>query len=240
MSMIDAKSRAMSGAQPSRLRIDGGCVLVADRFETTSVSLDGALITDVGRDGGARRALDADGLMVLPGIIDIHGDAFERQMMPRPGVHFPLDVALLDTDRQVIANGITTVFHGVTWSWEPGLRGPENARALVAAIETLRPHLHADTRFHLRHETYNLDAEAEVMEWIDAGRIGMLAFNNHVPDLEFVATHQDRADGGTLRSAARPVHRAGTAGDRPGRRGAGLDPAARRARARPRRPDALP
>jgi alpha-D-ribose 1-methylphosphonate 5-triphosphate diphosphatase len=184
MSMIDAKSRAMSGAQPSRLRIDGGRVLVGDRLETTSISLHGEHITDVGRDGGARRALDADGLMVLPGIIDIHGDAFERQMMPRPGVHFPLDVALLDTDRQVIANGITTVFHGVTWSWEPGLRGPENARALVAAIEALRPHLHADTRFHLRHETYNLDAEAEVMEWIDAGRIGMLAFNNHVPDLD--------------------------------------------------------
>ena len=184
MSMIDAKSRSMSRAAASRLRIDGGRVLVGDRFETTNVDLDDGLIRDVGRDGGARRTLDADGLMVLPGIIDIHGDAFERQMMPRPGVHFPLDVALLDTDRQVIANGITTVFHGVTWSWEPGLRGPENARALVAAIEALRPQLAADTRFHLRHETYNLDAEAEVMEWVDAGRVGMLAFNNHVPDLD--------------------------------------------------------
>jgi alpha-D-ribose 1-methylphosphonate 5-triphosphate diphosphatase len=184
MSVIDAKSPSISRAAASRLRIDGGRVLVGDRFETTDVDLDDGLIRDVGRESGARHTLDADGLMVLPGIIDIHGDAFERQMMPRPGVHFPLDVALLDTDRQVIANGITTVFHGVTWSWEPGLRGPENARALVAAIETLRPQLAADTRFHLRHETYNLDAEAEVMEWIDAGRIGMLAFNNHVPDLE--------------------------------------------------------
>jgi alpha-D-ribose 1-methylphosphonate 5-triphosphate diphosphatase len=184
MSMVDAKSRSISRAAAWSLRIDGGRVLVGDRFETTNVDLDDGLIRDVGRDGGARRTLDADGLMVLPGIIDIHGDAFERQMMPRPGVHFPLDVALLDTDRQVIANGITTVFHGVTWSWEPGLRGPENARALVAAIEALRPQLAADTRFHLRHETYNLDAEAEVMEWVDAGRVGMLAFNNHVPDLE--------------------------------------------------------
>ena len=230
--MIDAKSRAMSGAQSSRLRIDGGRVLVGDRLETTSISLDGELIADVGRDGGARRSLDADGLMVLPGIIDIHGDAFERQMMPRPGVHFPLDVALLDTDRQVIANGITTVFHGVTWSWEPGLRGPENARALVAAIETLRPHLHADTRFHLRHETYNLDAEAEVMEWIDAGAHRNAGVQQSRARSQFVATHQDRADGGTLRSAARPVHRAGTAGDRPGRRGAGTRSGALAARGR--------
>ena len=38
----------------------------------------------------ARRGseLDARGLLVLPGIVDIHGDAFERQLQPRPGVGF--------------------------------------------------------------------------------------------------------------------------------------------------------
>ncbi len=71
------------------------------------------------------------GLLVLPGIIDIHGDAFERQMMPRPGVDFPIDVALFESDRQAIANGITTVFHGVTWSWEPGPPGFGNPRAML-------------------------------------------------------------------------------------------------------------
>jgi alpha-D-ribose 1-methylphosphonate 5-triphosphate diphosphatase len=76
---------------------------------------------------------------VLPGVIDLHGDAFERQMMPRPGVDFPIDVALVDSDRQAIANGITTVFHATTWSWEPGLRGAENARQLLENIELLRP-----------------------------------------------------------------------------------------------------
>ena len=59
---------------------------------------------------------------MLPGIVDIHGDAFERQMQPRPGVGFPPDVALHDTEAQLLANGITTAFHGVTLSWEPGLR----------------------------------------------------------------------------------------------------------------------
>src|SRR5258707_572035 len=144
-SMIDWKIRDSSppaAASPPRLRIDGGRVLVGDRFETTSVGLHDGVIHDVGRDGGrdggAARALDAGGLLVLPGIVDIHGDAFERQMMPRPGVHFALDIALMDTDRQVVANGITTVFHGVTWSWEPGLRSADNARAMLAAMEGLR------------------------------------------------------------------------------------------------------
>ncbi|MET0723048.1 MAG: alpha-D-ribose 1-methylphosphonate 5-triphosphate diphosphatase, partial [Tardiphaga sp.] len=75
---------------------------------------------------------------------------------------------------------ITTVFHGTTWSWEPGLRGSENARKLLAAIEAQRPHLAADTRFHLRQETYNLQAEAEILQWLADGRIDLLAFNDHV------------------------------------------------------------
>jgi alpha-D-ribose 1-methylphosphonate 5-triphosphate diphosphatase len=100
--------------------------------------------------------------------------------MPRPGVDFPIDVALVDSDRQVIGNGITTVYHATTWSWEPGLRSGDNARLLLEAIETLRPRLAADTRFHLRHETYNLDAESEIKQWLSDGRIDLFAFNDHM------------------------------------------------------------
>jgi len=164
------------------LRIDGGEVLIDGAFAETDIALDGAgAIEAVGTDRPVPRRFDARGLKVLPGIVDIHGDAFERQMMPRPGVDFPLDVALMDTDRQVVANGITTVFHGVTWSWEPGLRGADNARDILATIERLQPKLAADTRFHLRHETYNLDAEAEISDWLAHRRIGVLAFNGATP-----------------------------------------------------------
>ncbi|MPZ38431.1 MAG: alpha-D-ribose 1-methylphosphonate 5-triphosphate diphosphatase [Rhizobiales bacterium] len=165
------------------LRIEGGRALVDGGLMETTIdvtSADGGVVTNVGQSGGSPPRLDAHDLLVLPGIVDIHGDAFERQMMPRPGVDFPIDVALIDTDRQVVANGITTVFHGVTWSWEPGLRGPENARAILESIERLRPQFAADTRFHLRHETYNLDAEAEISEWLAGRRIGLLAFNDHM------------------------------------------------------------
>src|SRR6202521_2521411 len=167
-----------------QIRIDGGHALIDGRLEIAGIHLDSGtgILRAIDSDGSAEQCIDASGLMVLPGIVDIHGDAFERQMMPRPGVHFALDIALMDTDRQVVANGITTVFHGVTWSWEPGLRSADNARAMLAAIEALRPRLGADTRFHLRHETHNLDAESEVADWIGAGRIGLLAFNNHVPE----------------------------------------------------------
>ena len=102
-----------------RMRIVGGRALVEGRLEEASIHLDSevGIVTAIGAQASAERTIDASGLLVLPGIVDIHGDAFERQMMPRPGVGFPIDVALLESDRQAVANGITTVFHGVTWSW---------------------------------------------------------------------------------------------------------------------------
>src|SRR5215207_5344135 len=161
--------------------IEGGQSLIRDELAEATLTIADGKIVDVG--GAARRtalSIDASGLLALPGIVDLHGDAFERQMMPRPGVDFPVDVALIDTDRQLIANGITTVFHGVTWSWEPGLRGAENAHALVDAVATLKPQLASDTRLHLRHETFNLDAEETIIGWIKAKRIDLLAFNDHM------------------------------------------------------------
>jgi alpha-D-ribose 1-methylphosphonate 5-triphosphate diphosphatase len=162
------------------IRITGAKVLTDGTLQDTSVHMSDGVIAEIGADRGAARSIDASDLIVLPGIVDIHGDAFERQMMPRPGVDFALDIALTDTDRQVIANGITTVFHSITWSWEPGLRGPDNARNLLDAIEMLKPRLAADTRYHLRFETFNFDAEPEARGWLDEGKIDALAFNDHM------------------------------------------------------------
>lgn len=163
------------------IAIEGGRVLLGGKTPETSLQIAGGEISAVGADHGrGSLVIDASDLKVLPGIVDLHGDAFERQMMPRPGVGFPVDVALVDSDRQAIANGITTVFHATTWSWEPGLRSGDSARQLLEAIETLRPQLAADTRFHLRHETYNLDAEIEIAQWLSDGRIDLFAFNDHM------------------------------------------------------------
>ena len=176
------------------LCVAGGRVLREGAPDEACVRIDAAdgLIAAVGAENGTARTIDATGLLVLPGIVDIHGDAFERQMMPRPGVHVATDIALIDSDRQAVANGITTVFHGVTWSWEPGLRGSENARAILAAIESLRGRLAADTRYHLRYETFNLAAEPEVTDWLAARRIDALAFNDHMPTGDSVMKRPDK------------------------------------------------
>ena len=165
--------------------IRGGRVLLPDgSLDITDVLVAGGCIDTVGPvTGSADRVIDATGMLVLPGIVDVHGDAFERQIMPRPGVSFPLDLALLDTDRQMLANGITTAYHGVTWSWEPGLRGRAVVVNLLQAIEAGRSGFGCDTRLHLRFESYNLDGIDEAVRWIEAGRIDLLAFNDHMPSL---------------------------------------------------------
>src|SRR5262249_61125076 len=110
----------------------GGRRLGAGGLDCEPLFIDGERISHRATVG---RRIDASGLLVLPGLVDIHGDAFERQLMPRPGVAFDADVALMETDRQLVANGITTAFHAVTWSWEPGLRGRESTLWIRTATE---------------------------------------------------------------------------------------------------------
>ncbi|PZO03892.1 MAG: alpha-D-ribose 1-methylphosphonate 5-triphosphate diphosphatase [Hyphomicrobiales bacterium] len=160
--------------------IQNGRALLPEGLVQADIAVaDGTIAALGGAPEGRALHLDASDLLVLPGLVDCHGDAFERHVMPRPKVSFDIDLALRDTDRALLASGITTAFHGVTWSWEPGLRSAANARALLSAIERLRPELGADTRFHLRHETFNLEAEAEIVDWLAQGRVGVLAFNDH-------------------------------------------------------------
>ena len=162
------------------LRITGGEALLASGMtRDADVPMADGLIQSAG--GKDDRTFDATGLLVLPGIVDIHGDAFERQIQPRPGVDFPADLALRDTEAQLLANGITTAFHGVTLSWEPGLRSLGAWSRMLDALEA--GSWIADMRVHLRWEVYNLLAIDTAVADIAAGRVHLLAFNDHTPDI---------------------------------------------------------
>ncbi len=156
--------------------IEGGTVLRAGRLEPATLGIEGAAI---GAPGGRR--LDATGLLVLPGIVDIHGDAHERCLQPRAGVDFPAGFALADAAAQILAAGITTAALGVTLSWEPGLRSLETFRALLAALAAPPPG--PSLLLHLRWEADNLAAEPDALAAIAAGRVAMLGFNDHTPGI---------------------------------------------------------
>ncbi len=162
----------------------GGRVLLADGSQAeTSVHLDAGRIVALDAPDRSGTTIDASGLVILPGIVDLHGDAFERQLQPRPGVDFPAPLALRDTQAQLLANGITTAFHAITLSWEPGLRSPDTWRRILDALAGLGPAMICDMRVHMRWEMHNLPALEMALADIEAGRVGLVGFNDHTPSI---------------------------------------------------------
>ena len=162
------------------IHIERGRALVESSLGETGITLQGGIIRAIGDPlPGDALIIDATDLLVLPGIIDIHGDAFERHIMPRPGVRFPYPLALADIDRQLITAGITTAYHGLTLSWEPGLRSVDTATAFMRALAEERPRLAVDHRVQLRLETFAFEAEDAVRACLETEPKPALAFNDH-------------------------------------------------------------
>lgn len=174
--------------------IEGARVILEDRVEVASVRIEAGRVTgiDVARDGAL--VIPARGRLLAPAFVDVHGDAFEHQIMPRPGVMVPVETALLETDRQLAANGIATAYHALTLSWEPGLRSVDTGWQVVRALEALRPRLTAENRLQLRWETFCNDAEPLIAHVLSGPDRPALAFNDHTTSmlLHYDVSVQDR------------------------------------------------
>lgn len=173
----------------------GATVYLPDQIAETNVTVVGGQIAEIGGPVQGS-AIDATGLILAPAMIDVHGDAFERQLMPRPNTFFPIDVAVLDTDRQLAANGIATAYHAVTLGWEPGLRAVELGHAFIKALVDLTPRLTVENRVQLRWETFAFDEAFATIEWaLKAPLTPSIAFNDHTSMTmrAFDTAIQDRA-----------------------------------------------
>lgn len=174
--------------QQTKIALQGARVLTPDGWleDATVLMADGRFIS-VGQQTTPNGyiSIDGTGLQVLPGLVDIHGDAFERMICPRPSTTLPLNMALVENDRALLAAGITTFFYAITDSFEPGLRSREMVRAIIDHItvpETLAQlGLKVDSRIHLRHEQANTTGHDELCQWIESNRVSLLSLNNHLP-----------------------------------------------------------
>ena len=81
---------------------------------------------------GSAADLDGAGLLCVPGLIDVHSDALEKERAPRPGVHLPWDFGVTSLEGKMSAAGITTAFHGA--GFQDKLSGAM-ARTVRTAIE---------------------------------------------------------------------------------------------------------
>ncbi|MDO6589951.1 phosphonate metabolism protein PhnM [Loktanella sp. D2R18] len=173
----------------------GALAYLPDQIVETTVTVADGKIAEIGGPVQGD-VIDARGLILAPALIDVHGDAFERQLMPRPNVYFPIDTAVIDTDRQLAVNGIATAYHAVTLGWEPGLRAVSRGRALMEALIALAPRLTVENRVQLRWETFAFEEAFETIEWaLKAPLTPSIAFNDHTSMTmrAFDTSMQDRA-----------------------------------------------
>jgi alpha-D-ribose 1-methylphosphonate 5-triphosphate diphosphatase len=159
--------------------VQGAQVVFEDRVERADVRFEGGVITAIDGPRDGARIVDGSRLLLAPALVDVHGDAFERQLMPRPGVMFSLPAAVLETDRQLAANGIATAYHALTLSWEPGLRSVETGRAIFAGLQQLASRLTVENRIQLRWETFCFEAIDLIERALEAPLKPSIAFNDH-------------------------------------------------------------
>lgn len=129
--------------------------------------------------------IDANGAYVLPGIIDIHTDAIDKEIMPRKGADFPIEIAFRELERRMSGCGITTVYHSMHLGYK---KAEESAQSKYSRKEIF-DRIHAccneksviNNKIHLRFEltgTYHYDL---VMELIESGKIDLLSVMDHRP-----------------------------------------------------------
>ncbi len=167
------------------LRLTGATILRDGVMQDRTVAIAAGRI-----DAGPFPAVDLTGYYILPGIIDLHGDAFERHIAPRPSAPFPLDMGLLGVDKDAAANGVTTAWLAQSWSWEGGQRSPEFALDLMAALADYAPRALTDLRIQVRFETHEIDSADRLLAAVRAFGIDYVIFNNHLD--EAIATYASR------------------------------------------------
>ncbi len=127
------------------------------------------------------RSVDMTGFQVLPGIVDLHGDAFERHLAPRRGAMKQLSEGLVAAEAELAANGMTTAVLAQFVSWEGGLRGLEFADQVFSGIRDTAPELVTDIRPQLRFETHMLDLYDSLPQHMAEWGVGYVVFNDHLP-----------------------------------------------------------
>ncbi len=161
---------------------------------------DGALLIEHGRIAalgredsvadaftGELEVVDLDGAYVMPGLIDLHTDTLEKEITPRPAADFPIDVAVHELDRKLVACGITTVYHSLHFGYEEAElanRSRYSRREIVDAVRAMAArHTLARTRIHARYEIVGMGPASLnlVRDLLGEGAFDLLSFMDHTP-----------------------------------------------------------
>ncbi len=154
-------------------------------IQNASVKVENGIIVEI-RDGeiksNNKKKINIKGGFLLPGFIDLHCDAIEKEIEPRPNCNFPEKIAIFELDKKLAACGITTIYHSISFAeGEIGLRSNLKASQLIKTINQLSQKLMVKTRIHARYELTNESAVSYLEPLIKKGYIHLLSIMDHTP-----------------------------------------------------------
>lgn len=162
--------------------------LVGARAVLADQEVDAAVLIEDGRvaainpeSAPGAEEIDLRGRLLLPGLVDLHCDAVEKDIEPRPGVLFPIDLAVAQADKRNAAAGITTAYHALSFNAaEIGVRDVALAAEIARHIHGFRGGL-IDNRVHCRYEITDPEGVTQVVALIDDGVADLVSLMDHTP-----------------------------------------------------------
>ena len=128
------------------------------------------------------QAINGETNFLLPGLIDLHCDAIEKLVEPRPGVHFDLHTAFQEADLRLAGSGITTEYHAISLDDnEFGVRSDTFAYELRQAIEEWREESLIRHKIHARLELSSERGSAIIAQMIEQGACELVSLMDHSP-----------------------------------------------------------
>ncbi|OQW99919.1 MAG: hypothetical protein BWK74_01085 [Desulfobacteraceae bacterium A6] len=163
---------------------DATVILPSGIAERTSIKIEDGIISKIREgninSGGMR--IDARGRYILPGFIDLHSDAIEKEIEPRPNSRFPTNIALFELDKKLAACGVTTIFHALSFAGgEIGIRSNKMAAEIIMETNRLNAKMGVRTKVHARFEITDDGAIPYLEGLIKDGCINLLSFMDHTP-----------------------------------------------------------
>lgn len=169
----------------NRMKIINARIVTAEKvIDGGTLDVEDGWISAVNQGGTAAggSVVDAEGAYLLPGFIDLHCDAVERGIEPRPGTFFPTDVALVELDKNLASCGVTTMFHSLSFAEnEIGIRSNQMAASILRQVNDMRDNFRVRTRVHTRFEVTDRTAVPVLKELIEDGQVGLFSFMDHSP-----------------------------------------------------------
>ena len=158
-------------------------VLINEEFVAADLVIKGEFIQRIDDYGTNEVAVDLGDKKIAPGIVDLHSDAIEKEIEPRPGADFPVELAVTELDKKLSMAGVTTMFHAIGFE-----ENPKKKRSVALAIEQIEKineanshHLGVDNLVHARFELSASEAAEPIKKCIDKGYVKLLSLMDHSP-----------------------------------------------------------